>query len=623
MISQVTINTLLKEFTIKDIEKQLIVHYLNANNIDFSKSSYLKHYIGDFNAPDALCKKVACLNHTELVQITNDMGLLMPKEDKQTNGAFFTPAYIVDYIIQNVQPQRNETSVDLSCGSGAFVLGLLRYYTSEYDMSVSDCVKNNIFGFDILDYNVERCKLMIILFGLSKNEIINVDTINVFQCDSIKKNWNTQFDVVVGNPPYVKFQDLDDDTRIYLNTHCATTKLGTYNLYFAFFELGLNLLSDKGRLGYITPNNYFTSLSAEPLRSFFQNQNCIYKIVDFNSTKVFDVQTYTAITFLNKQRNNEIQYDRIDDNENPLDFLSNVATTSNIYDNLSVKKWRLLCGDERENIYKIEHCGECLKTLFNICVGIATLKDDCYTFVPTREDNDYYFINCNNTEYKVEKGITRPLVKISEMKSQQDLENNQKRIIFPYYLNKENKPILIEENELKDKYPYCYEYLVTMRDILAYRGKGNHIYDPFYQYGRTQAMNKRGKKIITPTFSQYPRFLTDNYIDGLFTNGYGIYPNESKVQDLFATNPITLVENFDVVQKILNSSIMHYYVKKTSVSIEGGYPCYQKNFIERFTIPALSNSEINYLRVTDNKREIDLFLMNKYQINLPEPYLCS
>lgn len=623
MISQVSINTLLKEFSINDIEKQLILHYLESNNMNFKQSSYLSKYLGDFKASDVLRTKISNLNHTDLVQITNDMGLLMPKEDKKMNGAFFTPAYIVDYIIENVNPQRYETAVDLSCGSGAFVLGLLRYYTSRYNTSVTECVKNNIYGFDILEYNVDRCKLMIILYGLSKNEVIDADSINVFQCDSIKKCWNRQFDVVVGNPPYVKFQDLDDDVRKYLSDHYFTTKLGTYNLYFAFFELGLNLLGTNGRLGYITPNNYFTSLSAEPLRLFFQNQNCIYKIIDFNCTKVFDVQTYTAITFLNKQKNNQILYDRIDDNETPLSFLDNVTTTANSYNNLVVKKWRLLCGEERENIYKIENSGDSIKTLFNICVGIATLKDDCYTFVPSSEDDDYYYIIVDDQEYKIEKNITRPLVKISEMKSQDDLNKNKKRIVFPYYLNSENKPVLIEENELKVKFPYCYNYLLTMRDILAYRGKGNHTYEPFYQYGRTQALNKCGTKLLTPTFSQFPRFLVDNYIDGLFTNGYGIYPNKQTTQGLFDNNPITLVENFDVVQKILNSSIMHYYVKKTSVSIEGGYPCYQKNFIERFTIPELSNSDIDYLRVTDNKREIDLFLMKKYQINLPEPYLCS
>lgn len=622
MKQQVTIRSLIKEFSIRDIEKQLILHYLNAHNMNFAQSSYLMDYLNGFAAPNELSEKVSQLNHTDLLQIANDMELLIPKEDKKTNGAFFTPSYIVDYIIETVHPQLHETSVDLSCGSGAFILGLLRYYTSTYNISVEQCIKRNIFGVDILSYNVERCKLLIIVFGLSKNEIINVDDIHVFQADSLKKEWDNKFDVIVGNPPYVKFQDLDDSTRSFLLNHCETMKLGTYNLYFAFFELGLKLLSPNGRLGYITPNNYFTSLSGEPLRSFFHREKCIYKIIDFSSTKVFDVQTYTAITFLNKIKNDVILYDRIEDNESPIDFLDNIETTNNMYSELLVKKWRLLCGEDRDNIYKIEHSGECLKLLFNICVGIATLKDDCYTFIPSNEDKHYYYISENGNEYKIEKEITRPLVKISEMKCQSDVESNSKRIVFPYYLDNGNKPILIDEQTLSKQYPFCYQYLLTMKDILTHRGKGDHVYEPFYQYGRTQALNKRGRKILTPTFSQFPRFLIDNNSDGLFTNGYGIYPNERSVNSLFSIDPITLVENFDVVQKILNSSIMHYYVKKTSVSIDGGYPCYQKNFIERFTIPHLSEEEIIFLRNTDSRKTIDTFLMKKYQINIPEPYLC-
>lgn len=64
---------------------------------------------------------------------------------------------------------------------------------------------------------------------------------------------------------------------------------------------------------------------------------------------------------------------------------------------------------------------------------------------------------------------------------------------------------------------------------------------------------------------------------------------------------------------------MDYYVKKTSVSIEGGYPCYQKNFIERFTIPNLTNDEICLLRTMDSLNDIDCFLMRKYQIKFPIP----
>jgi hypothetical protein len=66
---------------------------------------------------------------------------------------------------------------------------------------------------------------------------------------------------------------------------------------------------------------------------------------------------------------------------------------------------------------------------------------------------------------------------------------------------------------------------------------------------------------------------------------------------------------------------MHYYISKTSVAIEGGYPCYQKNFIEKFTIPEFTESEIELLRSLNDKDEIDGFLIEKYHLNLPVPNL--
>ena len=145
-------------------------------------------------------------------------------------------------------------------------------------------MKKNIYGADILNYNVNRCKLLVVLFGFLKGENIKEKDIHVIQTDSLKHKWN---------------------------------------------------------------------LSGEYLRHYFQNKQCIYSIIDFNSTKVFDVQTYTAITFINKRKNESILYDRIDDDETPQSFLNNIELTENLYKELSVKKWRLLCGDERKNIYAI------------------------------------------------------------------------------------------------------------------------------------------------------------------------------------------------------------------------------------------------------------------------------
>lgn len=54
MKQQVTIRSLIKEFSIRDIEKQLILHYLNAHNMNFTQSSYLMDYLNGFAAPNEL-----------------------------------------------------------------------------------------------------------------------------------------------------------------------------------------------------------------------------------------------------------------------------------------------------------------------------------------------------------------------------------------------------------------------------------------------------------------------------------------------------------------------------------------------------------------------------------------
>ena len=613
-MKEVSLNTLVKNFSVDEIEKNLIYNFIQENCIDYSLSAYVSNYFFDFEPNEALMADIKRLNHHKIEEIVVDMELLMPSADKKTNGAFFTPQYIVDYIISNVSPQEKSKVIDPSCGSGAFLLGIIRYYVSTFKKSITDIVKENLYGADILEYNTRRSKLLIMLFAIMNGEIIDEGDIHIYTADSLRCDWPCKFDYVVGNPPYVKFQDLDDVTRSFLLESYQTTKQGAYNLYFAFFELGLKLLTEEGKLGYITPNNYFTSLSGEPLRHFFQMNKTVCQIVDFDATKVFDVQTYTAITFLNKKKNEFIQYDRIDRGESPAQFLAAVTLTPNKYADLSVKKWRLLCGDERKNIQVIENSGQTLGTLMNICVGIATLKDEVYFIDPITEDKKYYYIKKKTGEFKIEKNITKPLVKISDMKQASDIETNARRIIFPYKTVK-GKAIPREEAELKNEYPCCYEYLLSVKDVLEGRDKGKYVYSPFYAYGRTQGLNRFGARIYTPTFSQKPRFLFDSEESGFFTNGYGMYFKDG---GLFAA-PIAKLENVDVLLKIINSCVMDYYVTKTSVAIEGGYPCYQKNFIERFTIPQMTESQISNLRDLTDANDIDNYVCGLYQINLSAP----
>jgi adenine-specific DNA-methyltransferase len=138
--------------------------------------------------------------------------------------------------------------------------------------------------------------------------------------------------------------------------------------------------------------------------------------------------------------------------------------------------------------------------------------------------------------------------------------------------------------------------------------------------GRTQGITRFGKKILNPTFSKHPRFLFVPEEDAYYTNGYGIYfdRDHSNNSTLFedSTHEMSKEENIIEVQKILNSIIMDYYVSNTSISIQGGFPCYQKNFIEKFTIPNFSKEELNILKNLSDKVEIDEFLIEKYQTKI-------
>lgn len=623
MVKKVILNELINSQDLTSLEKHLVFSYLTNNKLDFTKSSILTDYFKDFEQNTKLYFDTSALKIETIKDLENHLELIIPQTDRKLNGAFFTPDYIIDFIINEVKPQNNHRNLDPSCGCGAFLIGLTEYYKNTFGKTIQSIIKENIYGSDILEYNIHRTKLILTVYALQNGEVLDNTDFNLYHQDSLKANWSLQFDNIVGNPPYVKFQDLSDESREYLAKNWATVEGGTFNLYFAFFELGYKLLTPTGKLGYITPNNYFTSLAGEAIRRYFQQKKCVSRIIDFTHKKVFDAQTYTAITFLNKQENEAITFDRLKEGYSPEDFLPIANGSPNYLSDLNPKKWRLLKTDEQKNIKTIETIGTPIGKLFDICVGIATLKDDVFFIDGSGYKNGYYIKTTDTGVFEIEQEVTKPVYKISDFSNQEEAEKNTRRIICPYNIkNGVATPIL--EADFKKKFPKCYAYFLTEKEALSNRDKGKITFEPFFVWGRTQGLTKKGKKILNPTFSREPRFLLIEEEDAFFTNGYGTYFREQENQNsLFGdiSNPITRIENIDVVQKILNSYLMHYYVSKTSVAIEGGYPCYQKNFIEKFSIPEFSSSEIETLRSLKQSNEIDEFLFSKYQVEIYLPNL--
>lgn len=622
MIKKGILNQLIQSQDLTSLEKHLVYSYLTNNKIDYSENSILTDYFKNFEQIPQLYFDTSALPITTIKELENYLELIIPVKDRKFNGAFFTPDYIIDFIINEVQPQENHKNLDPSCGCGAFLVGLTDYYKRTFNKPIKKIIQENIYGSDILEYNIHRAKLILTIYALQNGEQLANSDFNLYHQDSLKANWEHLFDNIVGNPPYVKFQDLTDENRTYLAKHWTTVEGGTFNLYFAFFELGYKLLKQTGKLGYITPNNYFTSLAGEAIRKYFQDKKCVSRIIDFSHKKVFDAQTYTALTFLNKQENEAITFDRIKDGYSPEEFLPNANGSPNYIKDLNFKKWRLLKTDEQQNIKTIETIGKPIGKLFDICVGIATLKDEIFFIDGTKTKNGCYLKTTVNGTFEIEKGAVKPVYKISDFKTQDEAEQNTRKIIFPYVIKK-GIAVAIPENDFKNKFPKCYVYLLTEKGNLLARDKGKVNFDPFFVWGRTQGLTRTGKKILNPTFSLHPRFLLVEEHEAFFTNGYGLFFREPEIQGLFnePVNPISKLENIDVVQKILNSCVMDYFVTKTSVAIEGGYPCYQKNFIEKFTIPELTEEEIELIRNLKDPIEIDEFLIDKYHLNLPVPNL--
>ncbi|ELZ55471.1 Type II modification enzyme [Haloferax sp. ATCC BAA-644] len=334
------------------------------------------------------------------------------------------------------------------------------------------------------------------------------------------------------------------------------------------------------------------------------------EIVDFGDTLLFDdALTYTAISIFSKSSKSSFDYIKVDS----VDDLNNLPDRDFIdikYSSIDSEKWRLLDEDEFSNIRKIESF-QPLDEVSGIHTGIATLKDSVYIVDAVDLDNEYFTITYEGETYRIEKEITEELVKISAIEASSDLKNNAKRIIVPYKKQiqrtltgdgKQVETTIIPEDELKEEFPGTYEYLEAARDELATREKGDGVdYEPWYKYGREQGLEYIGERLYTPTYSSGPKFLHHETEYSLFANGYAVFP---KTVDI------------EILERILNSKVMDYYIRNTSKEIQGDFQCYQKNFIRKFSVPEFSSSEKDELRSLSDQKEIDQYLIKKYGLSL-------
>ncbi|MCL2865712.1 MAG: N-6 DNA methylase [Lachnospiraceae bacterium] len=397
--------------SVEALEKAVAYAFISVNSYDTNKSAFLTKYFGDLDY--AVAKKAtSIITETDvslsIYALVEVFELLLPKDIKKENGMVYTPTEIKDYIIGKVlQTDNIPTVCDPACGCGSFLLSAAEFIKRVHGISYSEIFSKYIFGVDIVEHNIEKCKVLFNLLVVASNETIE-SVLNLKVGSSLSLDWGNEFnlypedgfDAIIGNPPYVRSRNVTSEVRNEMSSW-QTAKTGNADLYIPFYELGVEFLSARGKLGYISPNTFIQSVNGRSLRRYLLENGFAISILDFRETQVFkNVTSYTCITIVDKScHDGSIRYALLNGKRSLSDysFTEYKKGCFNGYD-----PWRMSEKEIDSIIKKIENVGVKLDS-YKIRNGLATLKNDVYFFMPTCEDELYFYRQNNGITYPIER----------------------------------------------------------------------------------------------------------------------------------------------------------------------------------------------------------------------------
>jgi type I restriction-modification system DNA methylase subunit len=225
--------------------------------------------------------------------------------------------------------------VDPACGSGAFLNQALIFLIEEHE-KIDDIIaeltnsplrlfdtdknilENNLFGVDINEESVEIAQLSLWLRTARKGRKLSKLNNNIKCGNSLLKSefdWNTEFpeimknggfDVVIGNPPYIKEYTNKQAFNGLQDHYCYQGKM---DLWYIFGALALEIVKkDSGLIGYIAPNNWITNSGASKFRNIILNDGKITEFIDFGDFKVFDSAGIQTMIYIMKRSDNNANY---------------------------------------------------------------------------------------------------------------------------------------------------------------------------------------------------------------------------------------------------------------------------------------------------------------------------
>jgi len=561
----------------------------------------------------------------------------------------------------------NSSFADIACGSGAFLLEtyqllcdiLVDYYLTNDDSKLiqtsvnsyklpfqikRDILINCIYGVDKDYIAVQSCKFGLLLkllesedndtIGTKKSILPNLDNnisfgnslLDSSQLDSSKTsesdieeinpfNFEIQYDVIIGNPPYLSTENIKNvipkELPLYKKHYYSAHK--QFDKYFLFIEKGLSLLKTNGFFGFIVPNKFIKVGAGIKLRELLQESKTISSIISFGANQVFqDKTTYTCLLTLNKTEHNSFKYLEV---ENFNDWKTRNLSATN-FDDITIEsldkevwilvppKFKGLYQKINENSLTLEEIvGE--KSIFN---GIQTSANNIYIHKPIAEERGYYIFEKDNEIWKIEKELTRPYYQTSKgidnLYTYRKFEPNS-FVIYPYRKNDELIEF-IDINELESEYPFAFDYLSQYKDTLIKRDikPTPETDDEWYRYGRHQSLEKCEvpAKIVVGILSLGNKYAIDYEKTLLSSGGNGGYCIISVTDDC----PYSIY----YIQALLNSKYLEWYVSLIGTVFRGGYISRGTQVLKRLPIIKINFEDSEKKEMHDKITEIQKELID-------------
>ena len=492
----------------------------------------------------------------------------------EVTGEVFTRPEVVAYMLDGVRHCGKFKSLvglrvlEPSCGDGAFVLPLVEAWLSEKPDFDSADADSFLRACDISSGNIEKLRGAVrerlIAAGCARARANALLARWLVRGDFLLQEFKERFDIVIGNPPYIRFDDIpaakQKEYRAMFSSFAERC-----DIYVPFFEKSLALLSDQGVFSFICTNRFTKSSYGKQLRRLIADQYHVALYLNMEHTQPFaeEVSAYPAIYIIDRDRNRETYSATIDD--------AGTATLDRVRmgeweSELSVfRQWYK--GDspwistdcrEREAADKIARTFPTITKSAEgteIGIGVASGADDIY-------------INAQRNT-SIEPSCLLPLV------ASEDIHNGCISWDERYLLNPYDDD---DDRQMRDlaRYPLAAAYFASHAPKLKARYCARkHPHDWYRTLDRVKYALLRSPKILIPDIQLGGNVALDE--SGSYYPHHNVYWITSAKWDLKA------------LCALLRSSFVTSQIRNVSVQMRGGSIRYQAQNLRNVHIPAWSS----------------------------------